>query len=371
MVKAPRAEHSAVVSPGMPVDGTDVGRWPITQHRRLFVRTALFPGRLTQLVTPAVEPTPFGVIYEENKTRLRHYEPADEPNGTPVLIVYAFINTPAILDLSESRSIVGHFLDAGMDVTVVDWGRPSRLDVHLTLDDYVGRYLDNCVTAACEHASTAEVHLVGISTGSPLAATYAALNPDRVASLTLQGPPLEFDASGGMLDFEPLVEAIDPDCVVESLGNLPKELMDAGFSLRKPVDYQVSDLVDFWDNLEDETYVEHTGRVMRWSSFGPDLAGATYSQFVEEFLRQNKLLEDCLTIRDEPVELDSIDMPVALILGEDDAFVPHEASLPFLDAIPSEETTVFWLPGDHVETLVGEQAHEEHWPAIVDWIQHT
>ena len=60
--------------------------------------------------------TPSEVVYEENKLELLHYESeVDEPHGTPILIVYALINKPFILDLQPDRSVVRRLLDAGHD----------------------------------------------------------------------------------------------------------------------------------------------------------------------------------------------------------------------------------------------------------------
>jgi len=69
--------------------------------------------------------TPSNVVYEENKLELLHYESrTDEQHGTPILIVYALINKPFILDLQPDRSVVRRLLDAGHDVYLIDWNEP-------------------------------------------------------------------------------------------------------------------------------------------------------------------------------------------------------------------------------------------------------
>jgi len=68
--------------------------------------------------------TPSEVVYEENKLEL-HYEPmTEEQHGVPILIVYALINKPYILDLQPDRSVVQTLLEAGFDVYLIDWGEP-------------------------------------------------------------------------------------------------------------------------------------------------------------------------------------------------------------------------------------------------------
>ncbi len=331
-------------------------------------RTALLPDRARRAARVESEPTPYETVYTENVVGLRYYEsPAEPRQDVPVVFVYAFINTPAILDLDADRSVVGQFLERGFDVYVVDWGEPSTLDVHLSLDDYVGRYLDNCVDIAREHSAADAVYLVGFSTGSPTSAAYAALFPEKVAALGMQGPPLDFDVEGGMFDFREMAENTDPQRLVDVVGNVPAPLVDAGFSIRKPVVYTVDYPLRLWEHVDDAEYIERAARIARWTFDGPDLAGATYRQFVEDLLVENELIQSRLVIDGERVDLGDVTMPVALVLGRDDEFVPHASSLPFLDVVPSSDTEVFEFPTGHVGTLVGRAAHEQGWPRVCDW----
>lgn len=63
-----------------------------------------------------------------------------------------------------------------------------------------------------------------------------------------------------------------------------------------------------------------------------------------------------------------IGVPVLLILGREDEFIPPEAALPFLDAVASDDTDVVELPVKHVGLSVAPEAHEEGWPAVCDWL---
>ena len=44
----------------------------------------------------------------------------------PVLLCYALVNRPYILDLQPDKSVVRQYLDRGFDVYMIDWGVPSR-----------------------------------------------------------------------------------------------------------------------------------------------------------------------------------------------------------------------------------------------------
>ncbi|TYL38781.1 poly(R)-hydroxyalkanoic acid synthase [Natronococcus pandeyae] len=350
---------------------------PCEFSRQVANRTARTPRKLGQapyrtLQLTAAEPgeTPYDVIYEESPVRLRRYEPeGEQTRDVPVLIAYAFINDPSILDFSPERTVVGTFLERGFPVYVVDWGDPSPIDRSLTLGDYVTRFLANCVDVVCETHATESVHLLGYSTSAPLAAAYAALFPDRVRTLVLQGPPLDFDTEAGMDLFRALAAEHDPEQVADAFDAVPTPLLEVAFALRKPVEYTVTTPLRLWDQLDDDEFVEEQGRKLEWTMGGPNLPATTYREFVEELLVENRLLENEWRLCGRRVDLSAIEMPVLLVLGEEDKFVPREASVPFLDEIESDDTAIVELPTGHVGLSVAEVAHEQGWPRIADWLE--
>jgi polyhydroxyalkanoate synthase len=330
-------------------------------------KVAAIPTRLRQMATATAEPTPYRVIYRENKLALRHYESnAETTHDVPVVLTYALVNTPAILDLDEERSVVRAFLDAGFDVYLIDWGEPSRLDASLGLADYVARYIGNCVDAARDHAAAPAVHLVGFSTTSPLCAMYAALVPENVATLSLHGPPLNFDTDEGMLAYKDLL--VDAVGVVDAFDNVPAPLTDAGFSLRKPVEFGLMRPLHTWDHFDDPELVARDARILRWVLGGPDFPGRAYREFVRELVVENNFFENRLSLDGQPVDLAELRMPVALLVATGDKYVPAAASRPFLDVIPSEDTTVVEVPTTHVGTFVDDVAYEQAWPALTAWL---
>lgn len=327
----------------------------------------LLPDRIRRFLDARTEPTPYAIVHRESTVRLRHYA-AWTPNSrpVPVVIAYALINTPAILDLDAERSVVRQFLAAGFDVYVLDWGRPTTLDQARTHEDYV-RYLENAVDAARGHADVGAVHLVGCSVTAPLSAVTAALSPGSIRTLSLQGPPLDFGATGGMLAFRELLSP-HVDGLVDCYGNVPAELLDAGFVLRKPFTVGVGYSLEFLANLDDPTHAERAGRVAFWSADGPDWPGRAFQEYVARLVVDNRLIENRLSVGPRSVDLDAIDMPVALLIGTEDAYVPPKASLPFLEVIPSEDTAVIEFPTGHVGTFVDAAAHTDGWPRVCDWL---
>ena len=90
--------------------------------------------------------TEYEVVYREDRVRLKHYLPRTRIGyNTPLLVTYALINRETMLDLQPGRSVVERFLDAGIDLYMIDWGYPTRKDRFLGFDDHINGYMDNIV----------------------------------------------------------------------------------------------------------------------------------------------------------------------------------------------------------------------------------
>src|SRR5262249_35099986 len=76
--------------------------------------------------------TPTKTVYREDNLRLLNYETDVEKRfKTPLLVVFALVNRPYILDLRTGKSVVSHFVNAGFDTYNVDWGKPADGDRYL------------------------------------------------------------------------------------------------------------------------------------------------------------------------------------------------------------------------------------------------
>mgnify|MGYP000964282847 FL=1 len=81
-------------------------------------------------------------VWRDGKVVLYRYAGAKAPTAkVPVLISYALVNRPYMVDLQENRSLVRGLLERGEDVYIIDWGYPDRSDRFLTLEDYIERFL--------------------------------------------------------------------------------------------------------------------------------------------------------------------------------------------------------------------------------------
>ncbi|MFB6281750.1 MAG: PHA/PHB synthase family protein [Haloferacaceae archaeon] len=351
---------------------------PLAASRQAFERATeavergrVAPDRIGTAVDVEVGTTPSEVVYRENKLELHRYDPeavgAEREHGTPLLIVYALINRPYILDLQPDRSVVRRLLEAGFVVYMIDWGEPSQLDTALGLDDYVNRYLVDCVDAVRRREGVDAVHLLGYCMGGTMSAMYAALHPETVRTLGLLAAGLCFDGDGGVLELWGDEAYYDPGTVAETFGNVPAEFLDVGFALMDPVENYVSKYVNLYENLDDEEFVETFARMERWLGDGIDVAGTVYREFLTEIYQENALYRNDLTVGGEDVDLGALDLPILQVVGEYDHLVPPEASTPFNDRVPSDDVTTMAFPTGHIGLSVSGSAHGELWPDVAAW----
>ncbi|TFH57847.1 MAG: alpha/beta fold hydrolase, partial [Gemmatimonadales bacterium] len=177
--------------------------------------------------------TPKEEVYRDDDVVLYHYLPRkNRPFKIPVLIVYALVNRPYMVDVEEGRSLIQNLLDQGLDIYLVDWGYPDRWEKYLTLDDYINGYMDDCVDVIRERHGLDAINLAGICQGGTFSLCYTALHPEKVKNLVTMVTPVDFHVKDGLLNV--WCQPMDVDLMVDAFGNIPGDFMNFGFLMLKP-----------------------------------------------------------------------------------------------------------------------------------------
>src|SRR3954470_3161375 len=135
--------------------------------------------------------TPKEVIWTKNKAKLYHYEPAIEKRfPVPILLIYALINRPYVMDLMPGNSLVEYLANQGFDVYMLDWGIPGDEDKDLTFEDYVLDYLPRAAKKVMRISDSEEYTLFGYCMGGTMSAMYASLFPKHLKNLVLLTTPV-------------------------------------------------------------------------------------------------------------------------------------------------------------------------------------
>ena len=306
-------------------------------------------------------------VWRQDKVVLYRFTPlVENPFAIPVVIVYALVNRPYMIDLQEDRSLARNLLQAGIDLYVIDWGYPDSGDRWLTLDDYVNGYVDDCVDVVRQRHGLERVNVLGICQGGTFSLCYAALHPEKVQNLITMVAPVDFHAGDGLLNI--WARHMDIDQLVDTLGNIPGELLNFGFLMLRPFQMNVSKYVDLLGILDDEEQVLNFLRMEKWIFDSPDQAGEAYRQFMKDFYVDNKLVKDEVVLGGRTVSLGEVTMPVLNIYAEQDHLVPPPCSTALEHHLGTDDYTARSFPVGHIGMYVSGRVQRTLPPAIAEWL---
>jgi polyhydroxyalkanoate synthase len=312
--------------------------------------------------------TPKHAVFTEDKLTLYRYERPDgvKAQEVPLLVVYALVNRPYMTDIQEDRSTIRGLLGTGQDVYLIDWGYPDAADLSLTLDDYINGYIDRCVDFIRDSHGIDQVNVLGICQGGTFSLCYTSLHPEKVRNLVAMVTPVDFQTPDNMLSG--WVQHVDIDLLVDTLGNIPGEMLNWTFLSLKPFSLTGQKYINMVDLLDDPAKVRNFLRMEKWIFDSPDQAGETFRQFIKDFYQQNKLLNNEVRIGDRPVDLQNIRCPVLNIYAMQDHLVPPDASKALNGRTGSKDYTELAFPGGHIGIYVSGKAQKEVTPAIGNWL---
>lgn len=311
--------------------------------------------------------TPKEAIYHEDKLTLYHFKPfRADLNPVPLLVVYALVNRPYMADLQTNRSMIRGLMEGGLNVYLIDWGYPDGGDRYLTLDDYINGYIDRCVDALRRRHNVGAVNILGICQGGAFSLCYAATHQEKVKNIITTVTPVDFHTPNDMLSH--WVRDVDIDLMIDTLGNVPGEMLNWTFLSLKPFRLSGQKYLDMINTLDDPVAAKNFMRMEKWIFDSPDQAGEAYRQFTKDFYQGNKLVKGELIIGDKRVNLANITMPVLNIYAADDHLVPPESSKALEHCVGTRDYTALEFPGGHIGIYVSGKAQKMIPPAVCDWV---
>ncbi len=331
-------------------------------------RMALATAELAKLDVRAEGCTPRTEVMRRGKTVLWRYAREAPAAGLPPLVIcYALVNRPYMLDLQPDRSLIRGLAASGLDVYLVDWGYPDRGDSHLSLDDYVNRHLGACIDHVRAAHGVAAVNLLGVCQGGTMSLCHAAIHPERVKNLITMVAPVDFHTEDNLLSR--WVRKVDVDRMVEVLGNVPGALLNAAFVALMPLRLTVRKYAGLAEIADDPAALENFLRMERWIQDSPDQAGTAFREFVRKFFHENRLLEGGLEIGGRPVDLRRIACPILNIYARQDHLVPPAASRALEGLTGTRDYSAFEFEGGHIGIYVSRSAQELLPQTIAQWLR--
>lgn len=318
---------------------------------------------------PALGATPKDVLLTRGTLNLYHYRPlADEIYRVPLLLVMATTNRGYILDMVPGQSFVEFLLRQGYDVYMMDWSPPRADEKHLRLDDYVLDFIPDCIERVRADSGEPDVTLMGYCFGGVLSTMYASLHPDGpVKNLVTFTTPVDFTKM-------PMFQAwsdpryFDVDRLVDTLGNIPPDLIFASFDMLRPA-ARLAGNIRLLDNMWNDEFVKSYRMFDRWATDALPLAGEYFRQTTKELMWKNGLMTGELMIGGRQVDLANIAVPLLHVVAEHDHIVPYEASKPLVQKVGSADKEEVVLKGGHISLVAGANAQKRLWPRLDRWLQ--
>jgi polyhydroxyalkanoate synthase len=305
-------------------------------------------------------------VWRYGKLRLYRYRSIAKPAGAaPLLIVYALVNRPYMMDLQEDRSLIRGLLTQGLDVYLIDWGYPDGADRFTTLADYLEKMIQGCVQEILKAHGIESLNLLGVCQGGVLSLCYAALHPAHVRNLITMVTPVDFHTPADLLS--KWVRKIDIAAWVGE-GNVSGDALNGLFLSLMPFRLTQQKYVELLRGPCEPGRVENFMRVEQWIFDSPDQAGAAFREFVTWFYQENRLALGRMTIAGRQIRLESLAMPMLNLVGTRDHLVPPAASLALERLAGSEDFTGLQLDLGHIGMYVSARAQREVPPAVAQWL---
>lgn len=317
--------------------------------------------------------SPKEAVYQQDKVVLYHFRPQTEPLlKVPLLMVYALVNRPHIVDLQERRSLVANLLQLGIDVYLIDWGDVTPAERWLTLDDYINSYLDACVDVIRDRHNLQHINLLGICQGGTFSLCYSALHPDKVKNLITMVTPVDFHIPEGLLNAWAGCslgkQALDVDLLVETFGNVPGEVLNTAYLMLKPLQLGLQKYVDLLEDCDQEDKLLNFLHMEKWIFDSPDQAGEAFRQFIKDFYQGNKLIQGTVELGGRRVDLGNIRSPILNVYAEQDHLVPPPSSLALEKYVRVQDYTVCAFPVGHIGMYVSSKVQKSLPPTLANWL---
>ncbi|WP_119071681.1 PHA/PHB synthase family protein [Aggregatilinea lenta] len=311
--------------------------------------------------------TPAEVVHTEGHVRVLRYTPlVERPLPVPVLCVPSLINHYYVMDLIPERSLVRSMLERGIDVYMLDWGIATEADRSITMDDFITERLGRAIRVVREQSGQPAISLLGYCMGGLMSSLYSVLFPQDVATLINLAGPINYH-DDGIYSLWTRREWLNVDLMVDTLGNIPAELLNVTFKLVRPTD-EIVRALDWWEHRDDPAFTRRFVAMQLWTNDPTPFPGEVFRKYIKEFYQENRLMRGDLTIAGQPVDLGRLALPTLTIAARRDHIAPWRSVAALHDLAGSADKELLIIERGHIGMVMGSDAPRKLWPRLGDWL---
>lgn len=318
-----------------------------------------------------LEPTPKKEVYSQGTWKLFRYESAKKSKHPPVLVVPSLINRNYTMDLLSGHSLMEALVNNGLDVFIIDWGRPDAGTGHIGLAHYVGKYLGRAVRQVKSLTGAKKVSLLGQCLGGTMTALYAAhpelkKDVDRLALLTA---PLDFENSG-VLSMWTDPESFDVVSLTSAVGPVvPADFFHSSFPLLN-VRASLSKYKNLLEKIEIPEFKKVWQALDIWASDNVDFSLQAFRDLIRLFYQENRIMAGTFELLGLPVGIRDIDVPVIAVAARDDHVFNDNATSGIKKSKAAEAGKLSYhvMPAGHVTLIVAHPIRTETFKLFNDFL---
>jgi poly[(R)-3-hydroxyalkanoate] polymerase subunit PhaC len=308
------------------------------------------------------------LIYKYNKIKLYHY-PAKKKISPPIplLMVFATVNRPEILDLFPETSFVHCLITKGIDVYFLDWGYPTTEDQKDNMQDYITRYLHQCISYILNKRGIKKISLLGICQGGLLSICYASLF-ETIKNLILISTPIDFNVEKNII--AKIIKKIDLIKINDILAeNFPGKILNQFFISLRPIELLIKKYFNFIKNIDNQEKRQQFLKVEKWLNDVPDQAAYSFLELLTKFYQENQLILGRLYLANQKIDLNNLKIPIFNIMAKNDEIVPISSSKQLKKYIHPEYYYEKILKGGHISIYINKATTQYLAQTIISWLK--
>ncbi|MDO6461981.1 alpha/beta fold hydrolase [Granulosicoccaceae sp. 1_MG-2023] len=309
-------------------------------------------------------------IAEYGASRLWYYPPPTSPaRREPLLLVYAMVNRPTVLDLLPGRSFIGALRAQDRAVYLLEWGDPDQAGYNRGLSHLLGRRMQALVQAALRHSGRATITMAGICQGGVLSLLYALRFPAQIKALILLGTPVDFQTPGSLLYQR--VREVDTR-LLDDAWCLDGALLVQLFHSLQPMRNSLAKYLQLAEDCADGEAVAEKVRLFQamqaWIADCPDQPARVFHEFILNFYQRNVLCRQGLVLDGELLKPQQLAVPVLNIYGTRDHIVPADSSRALASLVPKQCYAELAVESGHIGMFVSRRALQSVPEKIQVWL---
>jgi polyhydroxyalkanoate synthase len=159
----------------------------------------------------------------------------------------------------------------------------------------------------------------------------------------------------------------DEEALLAEHGNVPAEWVQNALRSLRPFG-KVAGAANLLNQADQEAIVRSNLRMGKWETDNIPFPGGVFRQMVNDFLRDNCLINGRWKIGAYSADLAAIRVPLLHLLAQDDHITPYPSSRDLVQRVSSSDREEVMIKGGHVGLVAGRGAQMRMWPALEAWL---